>query len=387
MEEKLLIIDIIGIVITSLFIILFLFIKHPNRKAQKVLLTGFILAVIGTLFELVRELELREAAQILFPVYLTLIFVHYPILYIYIKLIIWENKPESRSKLLSHFMLPLFILVMLLVFYIPLPEDNKISFLNYTTGEIPPGQTDAYIITTIIIFYYLQAVFYSVLLAKTALHLHQAIKTHIIIKEEYLPLWTWIVVFAIYSYEIIGSVIIFSFDISYESANFWINILFNVFIIIIGLFGLKQYEFSVQTKLKQLARYFEDENGAKKTSERLTTEQKQNIAKTLEKYVTEKKFYLDPNLKIEQLAKKIHVPYKNLSLVINELLGKNFTTLLNEYRVEEARRIIAENIDIESLEDVYTRVGFNSRSTFNRVFKTFTGLTPSEYRESLYNAA
>ena len=140
-------------------------------------------------------------------------------------------------------------------------------------------------------------------------------------------------------------------------------------------------------KVKKLSLHFGDENGAKKFSEKLTIDQKKNIAATLEKYVSEKKFYRDPNLKIEQLAKKMHVSYKNLSLVINELIGKTFTTLLNEYRVGEAKKIIAQNVDIESLEDIYTKVGFNSRSTFNRVFKSITGLTPTEYKESLHTAA
>ena len=328
-----------------------------------------------------------DIAQILFPIYFPLFFTTYPILYLYVRYIIWEDRRISNRSLLKYFSFPIISFVLLLIYYIPLPAGEKRNILFYTAGKIPQETSEAIVITSAMVLYYLQLIIFLYALTKIAVYINKAIKEHVIIKEEYLPLWTWILIYVIYTYEIFGIVLTFLLDIPYDSVVMWMSIIFIVFVILIGLFGIKQYDLSVQTKLKKLSIHFEDENGAKKFSEKLTMDQKKNIAATLEKYVSGKKFYRDPNLKIEQLAKKMHVSYKNLSLVINELIGKTFTTLLNEYRVGEAKKIIAQNVDIESLEDIYTKVGFNSRSTFNRVFKSITGLTPTEYKESLHTAA
>ena len=387
MNQIVIIIDVIGIIVPLIFILFSLLIKNYNRKAQRTLIFGFSFVIAGYLFELARELEFYNVAKILFPFYFPLLFTIYPILYLYIKYIIWEDQKISKRNLLKYFSFPIITFVLLVVYYIPLPAVEKQNILFYTAGRIPSEPSEAIVITSVMVLYYMQLIIFLYALTKIAVYINKAIKEHIVIKEEYLPLWTWILIYVIYTYEIFVTALTFIINIPNDSISIWINSIFNVFIILIGLFGLKQYDLSVQTKLKKLTLHFKDENGAKKVSEKLTIDQKKNIAATLEKYVSEKKFYLDPNLKIEQLAKKIHVSYKNLSLVINELIGKNFTTLLNEYRVEEAKRIIAQNMDIESLGDVYTKVGFNTRSTFNRVFKSITGLTPSEFKESLHSAA
>ena len=387
MNQILTIIYVFSVIVTFLFIILLLFFKNYNKRAQRTLIVGFSFVIASYLFELARELGYYDIAQILFPIYFPLFFTTYPILYLYVRYIIWEDRRISIRTLFKYFSFPIISFVLLLIYYIPLPAGEKQNILFYTAGRIPQEPTEAVVITSAIVLYYLQLFIFLYALTKIAVYINKAIKEHIVIKEEYLPLWTWILIYLIYTYEIFGIVLTFLIDIPYESVVIWMSVIFSVFVIMIGLFGIKQYDLSVQTKLKRLTFHFEDENGAKKLSEKLTIDQKKNIAATLEKYVSEKKFYLDPNLKIEQLAKKIHVSYKSLSLVINELIGKNFTTLLNEYRVEEAKKIIAQNLDIESLENVFTKVGFNSRSTFNRVFKSITGLTPTEYKESLHTAA
>jgi len=93
--------------------------------------------------------------------------------------------------------------------------------------------------------------------------------------------------------------------------------------------------------------------------------------------------YLDPEVTLPGLAQTLDAPPAHLSRVINELLGKNFFEFINQYRVDAARQRLA-NRDAagEKLITVALECGFNSLSTFNRVFKDLTGRTPSDYRRN-----
>ena len=85
---------------------------------------------------------------------------------------------------------------------------------------------------------------------------------------------------------------------------------------------------------------------------------------------------------MNKLATLVGSNYKNVSQVINELIGKNFNTLLNEYRIQEACRRFndIDNYGNYTIEAVGNSVGYSSRSTFVTQFKLITGLTPSEFQ-------
>lgn len=95
-------------------------------------------------------------------------------------------------------------------------------------------------------------------------------------------------------------------------------------------------------------------------------------------YMDLQKPYLKSDLKISDLAESLSIPYYQLSQFINEEFSENFYDFINKYRIEEAKRLLTEN-DFKILAIAY-EVGFNSKATFNRVFKKFTSLTPSEYK-------
>ena len=64
-----------------------------------------------------------------------------------------------------------------------------------------------------------------------------------------------------------------------------------------------------------------------------------------------------------------------------EILQQNFFDFINRYRIEEATRLLTnpEDKKITILEVLY-KVGFNSKSSFNTLFKKYTGITPTEFR-------
>ena len=103
----------------------------------------------------------------------------------------------------------------------------------------------------------------------------------------------------------------------------------------------------------------------------------------LTKIMANEKLYLDPELSIGNLANQLGVHSHQLSKLINTELNKNFFEFVNEYRVEEYKKLIVkpENKHISIL-GLAMDAGFNSKATFNRFFKNTTGLTPSEFRES-----
>ena len=111
--------------------------------------------------------------------------------------------------------------------------------------------------------------------------------------------------------------------------------------------------------------------------------QKQAILTKVIEAIEERKVFLDPELSVESLSEELGIYRKYISQVINELLGKNFNMLINEYRVREARNLmINKEYQKFTLEAIGQMVGFNSKSSFNSAFKRFTGVTPSFFRET-----
>jgi AraC-like DNA-binding protein len=92
--------------------------------------------------------------------------------------------------------------------------------------------------------------------------------------------------------------------------------------------------------------------------------------------------YLEPELTLDQLASRLSLKPRVLSQAINVILGQNFYDFINHYRIDEASRLLTNPKDkkITILEVLY-EVGFNSKSSFNTLFKKYTGLTPTELKK------
>ncbi len=93
--------------------------------------------------------------------------------------------------------------------------------------------------------------------------------------------------------------------------------------------------------------------------------------------------YLTPSLTLDKLSQMIDVPSRTLSQIINRQFNCNFFEFVNIYRIEEAKVILLnpENKH-KSVIDVMYDAGFNSKATFNTLFKKKVGTTPSKFRSS-----
>lgn len=116
----------------------------------------------------------------------------------------------------------------------------------------------------------------------------------------------------------------------------------------------------------------------------LTRERSERYLNKLLKCMKEKKPFTDGDLSLQKLAGGLSISPNHLSQVINERLGQTFSDFINSYRVEEAkRRLLDPAFKHLSLLGIAVDVGFNSKSSFNSVFKKHTNMTPSEFRNGL----
>ena len=106
-----------------------------------------------------------------------------------------------------------------------------------------------------------------------------------------------------------------------------------------------------------------------------------SITLGLKKMMSEEKPYKNGSLKIGDLAEKLQVTQHHLSQFLNEHFGKNFTSYINEYRIEEAKEMILSN-ETYTLEAIGHECGFKSKSTFFTTFKKITGVTPAAYKKN-----
>ena len=94
------------------------------------------------------------------------------------------------------------------------------------------------------------------------------------------------------------------------------------------------------------------------------------------------KVYTDGDLTLQKLATKLSIPVQHLSQVVNEHHQQNILEFINAHRVEEAKRRLRDPEKKHlSILAIAEDVGFNSKSSFNAVFKKYTNVTPSEFRK------
>lgn len=110
-------------------------------------------------------------------------------------------------------------------------------------------------------------------------------------------------------------------------------------------------------------------------TESMVSQLKSNLLKLLE----EDKVYFESDITLDKLAHLLNTDRYSASQVINQEFGKSFYELLNDYRVEEVKRLLAGTMFNESVIQVAYSVGFSNRVSFNKAFKKRTGKTPTEY--------
>jgi len=100
--------------------------------------------------------------------------------------------------------------------------------------------------------------------------------------------------------------------------------------------------------------------------------------------VKDKAYYRDAELSLTSLAEKLEMHTHEVSRIINSVFKKSFNDFINEYRVREiVIKMQDPSYDHITLLGLAYESGFNSQSSFHRVFKQFTGKTPLEYKNHL----
>ena len=147
------------------------------------------------------------------------------------------------------------------------------------------------------------------------------------------------------------------------------------FIHAVGYHAIKQPEIFSGAKIKPAAPKYQ------KTA--LPEQRSKTYLEKLLYMMREKKPFLNPELKLSDLAETLEMLPNHLSQVINAELDKNFFDFINDYRIEEAkRRLLDAKFEHYSILAIALDVGFNNKASFNRVFKKHTNMTPSDFVKS-----
>ena len=106
----------------------------------------------------------------------------------------------------------------------------------------------------------------------------------------------------------------------------------------------------------------------------------QQELKRLNLVVKEKELFLTPNFSLKDLSNTLKLPKRYVSYLINRYHDKNYKEFINDFRIQTfLQKAQSDEKNHKTLLALALESGFNSKSTFNQVFKNHVGKTPSEY--------
>ncbi|MGK0447077.1 MAG: AraC-like DNA-binding protein [Polaribacter sp.] len=361
-----------GIVLTS--IILFILFKQKNKtQTKKILIVIFIQLMLVFIFYYGYLHKLKELVVVTFIFEDPIIVLLGPMLFFYVTSIVKDSK-ITVSETIVHCIVPLLYIL-------------TISF---------PALIN--IVSDIYVFEYLSRfenlipfiILYSLVYCIISLQLLEKFRT--LVKLNYSNLnnknLKWV------QYLLLGTIFIISIDVLtsiYELATGNSNDSIGYFTIIpiVFLIGYLGYYGIFQSKilLPDFLLIEETKNGKFKVEKKANIYNEVemlNLKLELERIIEIQKPYLIEDLTLKDLAELLQITDKKMSALLNQNLNISFYDYINNFRVKEVKkRMQNQAFEKYTLLAIALECGFNSKASFNRVFKKMTKVSPSEYKKQM----
>ena len=287
-----------------------------------------------------------------------------PLIFLYIQSI-FSNKPGFLKKDIIHFT----PFIIYFTFY-TVPGSFDVQYATFIDGHTSALIKDVY---GILYFSISIKLFYR--LSKTMKQNYSTIK-----EKDFLWIEKFLICFLlvfIVGFILNTSEILFEYDVSWDA---YITISFMIVAMgYLGYYGITQSEIFLPDFLIQEHTTRNIESGSK--SPYLKDDEKDELRQKFYTCLNEEKLYLQPDLNLKMLADRMEVSERKLSAFFSEVLHSNFYDSINSFRVEEAKTMLKSNvIESHSITGIGLSCGFSSKSSFYRVFKNKTGMSPSVYR-------
>jgi AraC-like DNA-binding protein len=358
--------------------------KGNNRLPPKLLLLFF--SLIG--FVLIEHYLFQRRVIFEYPhlmgITYTFPIILGPILFFYTKSLVNENFAISFRNFLFYAIPFLFMTTFLIYDFYFLSPQEKLIYYEKETQE----QTSAFIFIAEFLINF-SIPFYSIvslhLLKKHLKQIKLSFSNTKNIDLHWLKIVLICMVIVSFVSVLMGLLSDFLNFISFEDGDNLMYITLTVIIYFLGYYGIKQKPIlSNDNPISQIETT--PTLKPKYATSSLKDVEKEKLIQWLAKSMENEKPYLNENLTLKELANKLEISPNNLSQIINEKFNKNFYEFINEYRINEVKSLLADpKYSHYSMLGIAFECGFNSKSTFNSVFKQFTGKTPTEFKRSVFD--
>jgi len=362
------------------FVFAYLIFNKANKELpDKILFYWMILMAVNLLVAVFTIKSGYPWKSILAILAAALYVAHFPFLYIYTKSLTAFDFKMTCKQLLHFTPFVLMIVDSLPLLLLSMEQQKQIA---NTIEKIPWYFIFAELILIVTFIYYIFRT--TKLLQKNK----QVIKDTFSYEERVDLAWLRHIVIAFISLLLLTIVVFALSDMHLFSVKVTDEVLYlglAVIVFYIGYWGLKQrkifYNFEPQLvedeNLTILEKDKIEKSGTEQSAKKSETD---TMLEPLLHLMKEEKPYLDPELNIVTLSAKLNMHPHKLSKLINSQLHQNFFDFINKYRIEEFNNLAldAEHKQYSILAIAYD-AGFNSKASFNRIFKNITGHTPSQY--------
>ncbi len=210
------------------------------------------------------------------------------------------------------------------------------------------------------------------------------------IKLNWLKTITSLVLFVLCFFIIENLLMVFGIQLSYHFNL--TSFLYAILIYVLGYIGFSKSEIFAEPEfaesMSRLSNYDQTFHEPKPTSvpkyekSGLSQQKAKQYLDSLFKLMKEEEPFRDCELTLHQLAETLSISPHNLSQVLNAQLNQNFFDFINHYRIEQVKKdlIDSEKQHLKILSIAFD-AGFNSKTSFNTIFKKHTNMTPSQHRK------
>jgi len=302
-----------------------------------------------------------------------------PLIYFYIEAL-FTKVDFKKSKVWLCF-IPFLLVVLFISFPLILQAPNEGLIFDYLRYYFDNGS----------IFYAIEMSYlfiFTLLSLKKLEHYASIIKSYFSNLTAIDILWSKRLLFGVILYLVIDTFLSIS---GFQPTNFpffdnQINSLtILVVVLYLGYYGFFQAQILIPAfLLKEEKKNPMNQVVLPKNTTSFSEQEVENIKLAIKNALEKEQLFLNESLTLSALANQVQLTDKKLSTFINQELNTNFYELINQYRLTTFKKEIslAKNQHL-TIWGIASQCGFNSKTSFNRIFKKYTGLTPSQYQKSI----